>query len=38
MEKDHDEITTDRPGSGLVAEWSYVCHCSKWPSLVRNLA
>ena len=30
--EDHDEISTDRPSSGLVAECSYVCHCSKWPS------
>jgi hypothetical protein len=30
--EDHDKISTDRPSSGLVAEWSYVCHCSKWPS------
>src|SRR5262245_36218783 len=28
--EDHDKISTDRSSGGLVAQWSYVCHGSKW--------
>jgi hypothetical protein len=30
--EDHDEISTDRFGGGLIARRSHACHGSKWPA------
>jgi hypothetical protein len=34
--EDYGEISTDRFGGGLVAEWSYVCQGSKWPGFITG--